>query len=221
MRIFKTIIYKDFIASGEYNYIGYFITLLFVTVLIFFGNLPFFHFFLLFFIYMEIPCGTLWADDTQGWTKYSQSFMMSRKSIVNCRYVNLLVNWLFGITITELCSVAGHLMRGEQAVDLYNLAMLSVSVFIMCIISVACSLMFFGHKFISLGVVSLSAGFIGGYYGEIGDLKSFSMQAFYKIDDDLKFIFQTGFHVKLIAVCAVITAAVWVFTLVQYQRRDF
>ena len=83
-------------------------------------------------------------------------------------------------------------------------------------------MMLFGHRFLSVGFIGMSAGFIGGYYGgSMGENKSFSMQSFTEVDEDLKFMFESNFHLKVMILCAVITAAVWVFTLVRYKRKDF
>ena len=221
MKALKRIIYKDFVSVGGFSYICYYIMLFITMILAFWGNLPFFIFFVYFFIYTELPCGALWADDTQGWTKYSGSLMLSRKSIINGRYVYLLIHWLVGITIIELCLTAGHLMRGEQAVDLYNMVILSNSVLILCLNSIAVSLMLFGHKFIAIGFIGVSSGFIVGYFGsEIGKVKNFSMQVLNEVDDEVRFMFEKSFNFELIAVCAVITAVVWIFTLKLYQRKD-
>ncbi len=222
MKTFKGIIYKDFVTVGAFSYICYYLCLLITAFSAFTGKMPFYSYFLFFFIYMEQPCGALWADDTQGWTKYSQTLMLPRTSIINCKYIHMILNWLAGIIIVELCLIVGNSVRGEPLIDLENIIVMSVSVLILCVISLAGSLMLFGHKFLSVGFIGISGGFIGGYYGgSMGENGSFSMQSFTEVDEDVKFMFESNFHLKVMILCAVITAAVWVFTLVRCKRKDF
>ena len=88
MKTFKGIIYKDFVTMGAFSYLFYYLCLLITAFSAFTGKMSFYLYFLFFFIFMEQPCGALWADDTQGWAKYSQTLMLPRTSIINCKYIH-------------------------------------------------------------------------------------------------------------------------------------
>lgn len=223
MKIFKYIIYKDIATMGIYSYFCYFIPLVAIAAEAAVGKLFWCTFFLLFFIYLELPLGVLWQDDNQGWRKFSPYFMIPRSSIVNAKYIQAVVNAVIGMAVVELCLMIGCAARGEKFFYVYNLAVISTAMFVLCCIFAAISLMLFGHKMIAIIAVSGSAGFIGGTFsnagGEFhgGDLVN---NFFSGAEKGFDFIMNANFYVGMIAVCAVIAAAIWFFTLIVYRKKD-
>ncbi len=220
MNAYKAIIYKDIKTLGAVNIGFIFLFPTAAAVCCLFGKTSIFFLVYGMCLFFEFPLSALYLDSSQGWDRYGVIYPISKKTAVNCKFFQLLLQAFFAVVLFEAAATIGNLLHGGNAFNLYNLIIISAAALLCALISGSLFLIIMGRRFLSIGLLSLVMGFAGGFYGGNIAGKGMLFDSYIDIGESFSFMLSCRFHAVIIAVSAAVFGAVWILTSIMYKRRD-
>ena len=216
MKLYKGLYYKDINMIGIVSTFSFSIMLAMIVSMFFSGRLGMFYLFVPTFLFLEFPLSCSWAEDTQGFAKYSASLLMPKKTAVNLRYIQLIINTVIVAVVSETAYYFSCLVK-KTTWDYFNsLFIFSTICLIMSILSISLMTILLGHKVLSFMILCVSAGALGGLYGEFGRISISG-----KTLENVSIFVNTNAQTAVIIVCTLITSFAWLITLWRYPKKDF